>query len=154
MPFVEAHNHLKYLSVDDMVHIVSKITSQNVGRSSNPILVAAFGNSDEEVQFICLLHRKFSEDTGISFLILQDCEIPVLFGGEQCRFVSSSNIVQVIRLIGHFSQPEDILVLRRPTDPFVVTYFTTYLTACARIGLRLVGLITFVGDNFDKEIIL
>jgi hypothetical protein len=150
-------DHVEYTTINEMVSIVLRI-AQNFGRLPNPIITAKFKNCDEETQFIRSMYQIFNEDDrkslyGASFVIFQEKGTSALFRDIQCRFVSPDDIETVMRRSSYLAFAGDVFALRNPTNTFVVSYFSSYLTAGDRIGLKLVGLITFVGDNYKREIV-
>jgi hypothetical protein len=158
IPILDACSRIESTTIDDMASIILRI-ARNLEGLSNPIITATFKSFDEETQFMRSLHQGFSEDaeesflTGISFIIFQERKIPALFSSWQCRIISPGNFARIMRLSTHLAQPGDIFALRRPTNSFIVAYFSSYLNACYRIGRNLVGLITFVGDDYKREIV-
>jgi len=157
MSLMDACSCIEYTKIDEMVSNVLRI-AKNLGERANPIIVAKFNSSDEETQFMRLLHQEFSKDAekpffaGTSLLILQERGIPVLFSERQCRFVSPGNIARIMQLSGYLSQPGDIFALRKPSHPFIVACFSTHFNALYRVGINLVGLITFVDSDYNKTI--
>ena len=156
MLMVDPCDHVEYTTIDEMVSIVLTI-AQNLEGLPNPIITAKFKSFDEETQFLRSMHQVFNEDDreslyGASFVIFQEKGTSALVPGMQCRFVSPDNIEMVMERSSYIAFAGDVFALRNPTNPFVVSYFSSYLTAGDRIGLKLVGLITFVDGDFNKEI--
>jgi hypothetical protein len=156
MLMVEPCNRVECSTIDDMVSNVLRI-AEYLGTSSL-LMTLSFSSINEETQFLCSMHQVFTEDAGKSFLdgtsfvIFQEKGTSALVTGRQCRFVSPDDIERIMQLSSYIAQAGDIFALRNPTNPFIVAYFSSYLNACYRIGLKLVGLITFVDGNFNKEI--
>lgn len=141
VPLRQSFNYTRYSTINDMVSQIAML--------QNSVVTATFNNFDEETQFICSL-----DQSKMALIIFQEGNIPVLsLDGRSDRFISPENIAQVMSLSLHVTPVRHIFLLRRPTNPFLVSSFVSCLDASRNVGCDLLGIITFAGSNFSKELV-
>jgi hypothetical protein len=155
LPIIEAHNHRKMATVKEAVQstfniIEARRKDRNEFRL-HPML-ALFNNTDDEKLYITLLIQGCQDECGGNHVIIQDPDKDIISDNVHV-LTPDVNFQRLLRLLCHVSTWKDIFILRCPKNPLVSAYYSSYMVACGRIGLRLFSVITFVDKDTTIELV-
>jgi hypothetical protein len=146
--------YIQCSTVDEMVS--AALMAIRCYAESSLIITLNFNNFDEQTEFLQSMYKSFSNDAQESCLpetalvMFQEEGTPETVPDGSYRFVSPSTIEQVVAFTGCTFTCGDVFALVNPTDLFSISYFCSYISASHRVGLSLIGLLTFVKGGPKK----